>query len=290
MSLLGVVAALLACVGYGTASVLQSYAARNSVAAGGDVAENGPTLRSTITAMLAPIFIAGMALDLFGFVGSLVSARLIPLFLSQTIISANLVVTAVLSMFVLHLRLHRRDWIAIATVLVALCILGATAGPLGDRDPGAVMHWGVLAVSAVILGLGAGSVRMLGRSAAVPAGLIAGVLYGAMAVAVRLVDGLEPFNVRVLLADPALWAIVVAGLGGFYLFTVALQVGSVNGVAAALVVGETVVPGIVGVVVLGDVSRPGYGWLVILAFIAAVAGAVAVAISGAAEFEQAHSS
>lgn len=290
MSLLGVVAALLACVGYGTASVLQSYAARNSVAAGGDVAENGPTLRSTITAMLAPIFIAGMALDLFGFVGSLVSARLIPLFLSQTIISANLVVTAVLSMFVLHLRLHRRDWIAIATVLVALCILGATAGPLGDRDPGAVMHWGVLAVSAVILGLGAGSVRMLGRSAAVPAGLIAGVLYGAMAVAVRLADGLDPFNVRVLLADPALWAIVVAGLGGFYLFTVALQVGSVNGVAAALVVGETVVPGVVGVVVLGDVSRPGYGWLVILAFIAAVAGAVAVAISGAAEFEQAHSS
>ncbi|WP_396918426.1 hypothetical protein [Mycolicibacterium sp.] len=290
MSLLGVVAALLACVGYGTASVLQSYAARNSVAAGGDVAENGPTLRSTITAMLAPIFIAGMALDLFGFVGSLVSARLIPLFLSQTIISANLVVTAVLSMFVLHVRLHRRDWIAIATVLVALCILGATAGRLGDRDPGAVMHWGVLALSAVILGLGAGSVRMLGRSAAVPVGLIAGVLYGAMAVAVRLVDGLEPFNVRVLLADPALWAIVVAGLGGFYLFTVALQVGSVNGVAAALVVGETVVPGVIGVVVLGDVSRPGYGWLVILAFIAAVAGAVAVAISGAAEFEQAHSS
>lgn len=95
---------------------------------------------------------------------------------------------------------------------------------------------------------------------------------------------------RVLLADPALWAIVVAGLGGFYLFTVALQVGSVNGVAAALVVGETVVPGVIGVVVLGDVSRPGYGWLVILAFIAAVAGAVAVAISGAAEFEQAHSS
>lgn len=117
MSLLGVVAALLACVGYGTASVLQSYAARNSVAAGGDVAENGPTLRLTITAMLAPIFIAGMALDLFGFVGSLVSARLIPLFLSQTIISANLVVTAVLSIFVLHVRLHRRDWIAIAKSL-----------------------------------------------------------------------------------------------------------------------------------------------------------------------------
>ncbi|TMS52957.1 hypothetical protein [Mycobacterium sp. DBP42] len=285
--LIGVAAALLACAGYGTASVLQSYAAGRSGAAAGAV-DTGPTLRSTITAMLAPIFIAGIALDLVGFAGSLVSARLIPLFLSQTIISANLVVTAVLSIFVLSVRLHRRDWTAIAIVLVALCILGATAGRLGDRDPGAMMHWGVLVVSAIILGLGAALVRLLGQKAAVPAGLIAGVLYGAMAVAVRVVDGLEPLNVGILIADPALWAILVAGLGGFYLFTVALQIGSVNGVAAALVVGETVVPGIVGVVLLGDVSRPGYEALVVIAFIAAVGGAVALAFSSAVEYERAH--
>jgi drug/metabolite transporter (DMT)-like permease len=288
--LIGVAAALLACIGYGTASVLQSYAAGHSGAAASETTEGGPTLRSTITAMLAPIFIAGMALDLLGFVGSLVSARLIPLFLSQTIMSANLVVTAVLSMFVLHARLRRRDWIAIATVLVSLCILAATAGPLGDRDPGMAMHWGVLAVSVTILGAGAGLVRLLGKNSAVPAGLIAGVLFGAMAVAVRIVDGLEPLNVRVLIADPAFWAVIIAGAGGFYLFTVALQVGSVNGVAAALVVGETVVPGIVGVVLLGDVSRPGYGWVVALAFTAAVAGAVALAVSSAAEYERAQTS
>ncbi|BBX26191.1 hypothetical protein [Mycolicibacterium alvei] len=286
--LIGVAAALLACLGYGTASVLQSYAAGHSV--DGITPERGPTMRSTVTAMLAPIFIAGMALDLLGFVGSLVSARLIPLFLSQTIMSANLVVTAVLSIFVLHVRLHRRDWTAIAIVLAALCILGATAGRLGDHDPGALMHWGVLTGSAIILGLGVALVRLLGRKAAVPAGLIAGVLYGEMAVAIRVVDGLDPLNPKVLLADPATWAVLVAGLGGFYLFTVALQVGSVNGVAAALVVGETVVPGIVGVVLLGDASRPGYGWLVAVAFIAAVAGAVALAFSSAAEYERAKSS
>lgn len=288
--LIGVAAALLACAGYGTASVLQSYAASRSLDATIDTGAGGPTFRSTITAMLAPIFIVGIVLDLGGFVGSLVSARLIPLFLSQTIISANLVVTAVSSIFVLHVRLHRRDWTAIAIVLAALCILGATAGPLGNRDPGAVMHWGVLIISAIILGLGATLVRLLGKNAAVPAGLIAGVLYGAMAVAIRVTDGLEPLNFKVLLADPVMWAVFVAGLGGFYLFTVALQVGSVNGVAAALVVGETVVPGIVGVVLLGDVSRPGYGWLVVIAFIAAVAGAVALALSGAAEYERAQSS
>lgn len=283
--LIGVIAAVLGCLGYGTASVLQSYSAGGSV---GHI-ETGPTMRSTVTAMLAPIFIAGMALDGIGFVGSLVSARMIPLFLSQTIISANLVVTAILSIFVLHVRLHRRDWIAIAAVLVALCVLGATAGKAGKDTPGAAVHWAVLVVSVVILVIGVIVVRMLGKQAAVPAGLISGVLYGAMAVAVRIVDGLEPLNVRVLLADPALWAVVVSGLGGFYLFTVALQVGSVNGVAAALVVGETVVPGIVGVVLLGDVSRPGCGWLVAVAFVTAVVGAVTVAVSGAAEHQRAQS-
>ena len=57
-------------------------------------ATGAPTLRSTIHAALTPTFVAGMVLDIVGFLGSIVSARLIPLFLSQTIISANLVVTA----------------------------------------------------------------------------------------------------------------------------------------------------------------------------------------------------
>jgi drug/metabolite transporter (DMT)-like permease len=283
--LIGVAAALLACFSYGTASVLQSYGAKKTAAGAdqGTTTEGGPTLRSTMTAMLAPTFVLGMALDGLGFVGSLVSARLIPLFLSQTVMSANLVVTAVLSTVVLRIRLQTRDWAAIIVVLAALCILGFTAGELGKPERHIGLHWGVLVVSAVVLAVGIALVRFLGSRAAVGAGLIAGVLYGAMAVAVRIVHGLDPVRVHVLLADPALWAILVAGGGGFYLFTVALQVGAVNGVAAALVVGETVVPGVVGVVLLGDSARSGYGWLVILAFTAAVVGAVAVAVFGAAE-------
>ncbi|MEZ0049999.1 drug/metabolite transporter (DMT)-like permease [Mycobacterium sp. MAA66] len=283
--LIGIAAALLACFSYGTASVLQSYGARKSAIAPDHTvtAGGGPTLHSTAAAMMTPTFVAGMALDGLGFVGTLVSARLIPLFLSQTIMSANLVVTAVLSTVVLRVRLKSRDWVAIAMVLAALCVLGFTTGRLGESHPHVGMHWGVLLVSLIILAVGVVLVRALGSWAAVGAGLIAGVLYGAMAVAVRIVHGLDPLKVDALLADPALWAILVAGGGGFYLFTVALQIGSVNGVAAALVVGETVVPGVVGVVLLGDSSRPGYGWLVMLAFATAVAGAVAVSIFGAAE-------
>jgi hypothetical protein len=71
--LIGLMAATLACIGYGTASVLQAYGARSSetVAAGHGqqtevTATGAPTLRSTIRAALTPTFIAGMVLDVVG--------------------------------------------------------------------------------------------------------------------------------------------------------------------------------------------------------------------------------
>ncbi|MDT5170714.1 MAG: hypothetical protein QOD02_4049, partial [Mycobacterium sp.] len=168
-------------------------------------------------------------------------------------------------------------------VVVSLCVLGLTAGERGAGTSQPGVHWALLSASVVILAGGVGLIRLLGARAAVAAGLIAGVLYGAMAVAVRVVDGIDPLRLDILLADPASWTIAIAGVGGFYLFTVALQLGSVNGAAAALVVGETVVPGVAGVVLLGDTAQRGLGWLVAVAFVGAVAGAVAIAITGAAD-------
>jgi len=291
--LIGVAAALLACFGYGTASVLQAYGARKSAAAAvghGDTvtATGAPSLSATIAAALTPAFIVGMALDVVGFAGSVVSARLIPLFLAQTIMSANLVVTAVLGVVVLGVRLRTRDWLAIATVVVSLCVLSVTAGHTGTDATTPTVHWGVFVVAVLTLLVGLTLIRVLGARAAVGAGLVAGILFGAMAVAVRVLDGVDPLRPLVVLADPASWTIGIAGAGGFYLFTVALQLGSVNGAAAALVAGETVVPGIAGVVLLGDTAAPGLGWAVAVAFVGAVSGAVAVAIFGAAEAGQEH--
>ncbi|WP_431235139.1 hypothetical protein ACQ856_11850 [Mycolicibacterium psychrotolerans] len=286
--MIGVLAALLACVGYGVSSVLQAYGARRSAAAARDrgaighvTATGGPTLRSTLHAAVTAAFIVGIVLDVVGFVGSAVSARLIPLFLSQTIISANLVVTAVLGIAVLGIGLRSRDWIAIVAVIASLFVLGLGSGERGAVDPERVVHWIVLAVSVLILLGGIALTRILGSRSAVMAGLIAGVLFGMLAIGVRVLDGVEPLQPWVVLADPAAWTVAIAGVGGFYLHTVALQLGSVNGATAALVVGETVVPGIVGVAFLGDSSRPGLGWVVALGFVGAVAGAVAVAVFGA---------
>lgn len=285
--LIGLVAALLACLGYGVASVLQAYAARRSAAeaaargVGGQVTETGaPTVASTVAAVLTVTFILGSALDVVGFAGNAVSARLIPLFLSQTIMSANLIVTAVLGIFVLGIRLRPRDWVAIGAVILALAALGAAAGHEGGGSDDPVLHWSVLIVSVLLFAASQLVVRRLGSRGAVAAGLAAGMLFGALAIAVRIVHGIDGLDVAALLADPAAWTIAIAGIGGFYLHTVALQLGSVNGATAALVVGETVVPGIVGVLMLGDTSRPGLEWLAVLGFFLAIGGAVAVAVFG----------
>ena len=54
-----------------------------------------------------------------------------------------------------------------------------------------------------------------------------------------------------------------------------------KGAAAALVVGQTVLPGAVGIIFLGDVTRSGWGPAAIVAFVAAVVGGVILASSGA---------
>lgn len=270
--------------------MLQAYGARRSAAAararglsGRLTASGTPTLASTMAAALTVWFLIGTGLDVLGFAGSAVSARLLPLFLSQTIVSANLIVTAVLGSVVLGIRLHRKDWVAISTVILALVALGLASGQEGGGSTDPAMHWGILLAAVLVLVLGQLTVRRLGAAGAVAAGLIAGLLFGALAIAVRILDGVDPLAPSVLLADPAAWTIAIAGIGGFYLHTVALQLGSVNGATAALVAGETVVPGVVGVLLLGDTSRPGLQWLAGLGFVLAVGGAVAVAVFGSAE-------
>ncbi|NDZ97311.1 hypothetical protein G3I13_18410 [Streptomyces sp. SID6673] len=283
--IIGIVAAVVAALGYGTASVLQARGAQSVADPTTGADESGqshaPSLRSTVAAMLTVSFLAGLVFDGIGFIGNLVAAREIPLFLAQTIVSANLVVTAILATVILHVRLRTRDQIAIAVVIVALVVLALASVDEGHGHDGAWLHWTVLILGIVLIVGGQAIVIVMGARIAVVAGLLGGVVFGLMAVAVRIVHGIEPFSVGDLLTDPAAYAIVVCGVGGFYLFTVALQTGSVNGAAAALVVGETVVPGAVGIALLGDTTRAGWGPVAVIAFVAAVAGAVTVASSPA---------
>ncbi|MFE0190255.1 hypothetical protein [Streptomyces sp. NPDC059008] len=293
--IIGLLTAVAASACYGTGSVLQAVGSRKSARREaakssasfdtGVTQHGGPSLSSTAKAAVTWEFMVGTVLDFIGFGLGALAARLLPLFLSQTVISANLVITAVLSIKLLGIRLSRAEWGSIAVVCSALVLLATAAGPEGSGHTPIATHWWLLVASLVLIGGGTLIVRLLGARAAILAGLLSGLGFGALGVGVRVLNGVDPFHLPSLLGDPALYAILVAGIGGMYLHTVALQIGSVNGATAALVVGETVVPGILGVMWLGDSSRPGFAWVAVLGFVVAVAGAVAVAWFGEPEGE-----
>lgn len=286
--LIGLLTAVAASVCYGTGSVLQAVGSRrsaqNQATATARTPYGGPSLSSTAQAAMTWEFVVGTVLDFVGFALGALAARLLPLFLSQTVISANLIITAVLSVRLLSIRLTRAEWTSIGVVCVALVLLATAAGHEGSGHGTPISaHWWLLAISLALMAGGAIAVRLLGPRAAILAGLLSGLGFGALGVGVRVLNGVDPFDPAALLADPVLYAIATAGVGGMYLHTVALQIGSVNGATAALVVGETVLPGAIGVLWLGDASRAGLAWMAVLGFALAVSGAVAVAWFGGRE-------
>ncbi|MDH6710271.1 drug/metabolite transporter (DMT)-like permease [Kitasatospora sp. MAA19] len=285
--IIGLVTAVAASACYGTGSVLQAVGSRRSAreeaakgATTGTTEHGGPSLSSTAKAAVTWEFILGTVLDLIGFGLGALAARLLPLFLSQTIISANLVITAVLSIKLLGIRLKQLEWASIGVLCSALVLLAVSAGPEGGHHAEMAFHWWLLVVTTVLLVGGSLLVRRMGSKGAIVAGLLSGLGFGALGVGVRILNGIDPFDLAKLLSDPALYAILVGGLGGMYVHTVALQIGSVNGATAALVVGETVLPGAIGVLWLGDSSKSGLGWLGVVGFLLAVVSAVGVAYFG----------
>ncbi|MGW0035205.1 EamA/RhaT family transporter [Gordonia sp. NPDC003376] len=287
--LIGVVSACLAAVAYGMSTVLRALGARRVAQADRERgvddtnAAGGPTLTSTMSTLVDPSFILGTVMVVIGFAGGAIAARFLPLFLSQTIVSANLIVTALLGTIMLNIALHTRDWVAIWLVVLSLCLLGFSSSTTTGEGEEASIHWGLFMTTLVVAGLALAAVYKLGRHGAIVGGAMSGLLFGIIAISVRILDGVHPFQPTTLLLDPAAWTIAVAGAVGFFVQTVALQLGAVNGVTAALVVGETAGPSLVGVVFLGDTAKAGLGWLAVVGFIGAFVGAVLVAWYGSGD-------
>ncbi|MFT4125208.1 MAG: EamA/RhaT family transporter [Gordonia sp. (in: high G+C Gram-positive bacteria)] len=286
---LGVISASLAALAYGMSTVLRALGARRVAQTAREEGHTdtngagGPSMASTLSTLVDPSFILGTVMVVIGFAGGAVAARFLPLFLSQTIVSANLVVTALLGTIMLNIALHTRDWVAVWLVVLSLCLLGFSSAHTTSDNSDHSLHWGLFLATLLVAGLALAAVYRLGRHGAIAGGAMAGLLFGLIAIAVRILDGVHPFELKALLLDPAAWTIAVAGAVGFFVQTVALQLGAVNGVTAVLVVGETAGPSLVGVLFLGDTAKPGLGWLAIVGFIGAVIGAVLVAWYGSGD-------
>ncbi|WP_073493378.1 hypothetical protein [Actinacidiphila paucisporea] len=261
------VAGLGAAMCFGVASVLQARGARAAEPGSG----SGVDTRLLARALAQREYLAGLGLDGIGFGLELVALLTLPIYAVGAALAASLAVTAVAATRLLGATLQRVEWAAVGAVCGGLALLGLAAGGEGGGHGSSALQWGTLAAAGAVLLVGAAGGRLPGRARAAVLGLGAGLGFGVVEVAVRLIDGVT---------GPALYALLLGGGAAFLLLTSALSQGSVTTATAGMVIGETVGPALVGVLALGDGTRAGWAPAAVAGFALAVVGALVLARFG----------
>ena len=265
--LLGLTFAILASLGSGVGSAAEASGIREATASGERPGDLGSLLHE-------PVYFVGLAIDLLGFVFTVVALQLLPLFLVQAVVASSVGVTAVI-VSASGRPMGRPGWIALAGSVTGLLLLGLSS-QAGDVPPLAIgWHWLLLGMAVPLAGLGAIGVRMTGRWSPIVLAFAAGLSFTCVAVAARSFDMPDPVWMFVL--QPAIWAIVVDGIVGTVLFAFALQRGRVTVVAAVTFTTNTVLPSAIEIIFLGDQVRSGYALVATAGFLVAVSGAIALA-------------
>jgi drug/metabolite transporter (DMT)-like permease len=276
------IAGIVAALCYGVASVMQAVAVHEaSNRPPRDAGDGGGMDPGLVPRMLHQWrFVASLGLDTLGFIAQLVALQRLPLFAVQAMVAANLAVTAVVASLLIKVSLSWREWLAVTGVVAGVGLLGSSAGPEGARQAGAVFKLALIVATAGIglVGLAAARLREPVRTLAL--GVVAGLGYGVIGVAARVLNGFEPLT---LIRDPAAYAVVAAGIVSFMFYATALEGGSVTVATAAVVLAETLPPAVIGVIFLGDKTRPGLEPAAVAGFLLAVASAVMLARFGEAE-------
>jgi drug/metabolite transporter (DMT)-like permease len=269
---LGLVCALFAAVCFGVGSTMQAVAAK---ATRDD--RQGVDPRLLVRLLGQWRYLAGVGMDLLGFVAQITALRTLPLFLVQAMLAASVAVTAILATRLFRVLLSRAEWSAVALVCAGLAMLGAAAESEGTGHVGTGFHWGLLACGAVlgVFGITAGRLPDPARTAVL--GLVSGLGFGTLGIAVRVLPDLTPLT---LVRDPATYTVVVAGILASWFYAAALQRGGVVAATAMMLIGETVPPSAIGVLLLGDHTRPGWVPVAVAGFVVAVAGALTLARFG----------
>ncbi len=260
----GLLIVLLGSVCSGCAAVLQALAART-------IPDQGRGLRAGLILDLFRQwrFIAGIGLDLCSFAASAVALRVLPVFLVQAVVAANLAVTAVVAWYLLGTHLRRTEVGAVLAVCVGLAALGVSAAPQSPQHGTTALHFGLLGAVGVIVLLAVGASRLPGRWNATALGLLAGFSFGLVNLCSRVLPSFSPLE---LVAQPTFWAMPAAGLCALLFLNTAFQRESVVAASAGTILGQTIFPAAVGLFALGDHTRSGYAPLAIAGFVVALAG------------------
>ncbi|HJZ24883.1 MAG TPA: hypothetical protein VJ370_01290 [Streptosporangiaceae bacterium] len=281
--LVSLIAAIVAAIFYGVASVMQAIAVRSASHRGLDDSAAGVDPGLMVRMLHQWRFVVSIGLDALGFVAQLVALQRLPLFVVQAFVASNLAVTAVVASRVIGMTLSWREWAAVIGVVFGVGLLGSTAGAQGAAHVGAVFKLALIVAVAGLAVVGMAAAKLNDPYRTTALGLTAGFGFGVLSIAARVLDGFAPLQ---LARDPATYAIAAAGIISFMFYATALEGGSVTVATAAVVLSETIPPAVIGVVFLGDQTRPGLGAVAWAGFFIAVASAVMLARFGEAHHSE----
>ena len=285
--LVSLIAAVLAALCYGVASVMQAVAVRGASNRSQAQASAGGLDAGLVPRMLRQWrFVVSVVIDLLGFIAQVVALQRLPLFAVQAIVAANLAVIAVLSTVIMGATLSLREWLGVIGVVAGVGLLGSSAGAEGASTASSAFKVALIVATAALGLAGLIAARVLRDPArTLVLGTIAGFGFGAVGIAARVLGGFAPLT---LLRDPAAYAVAAAGIVSFVFYATALEGGSVTVATSAVVLAETLPPALVGVLFLGDGTRPGLTPVAAAGFLLAVASAVTLARFGEAENPHEH--
>jgi hypothetical protein len=247
---------------YGVANLLQSIAAANTA--------SPDSLDPKLLVRLARHrkYVLGLACQVLGFLLAFAARRDLPLFLVQSSVAAGLGVTAVLGVLVLNWRLPKAEMGLLLLLFAGLAGLVVAAEPHPSRRIGTAL---IIGLCIVLGGLAVGGVFaakfLHGSVGSVVLGSLAGVAFGAAAVASRPLANIHLHSLDRFIMDPLLYLLVANSVVGQLLLGLAMQRGSTTAAVAAMDAAAAVPAAIVGLLFLGDRIAPGRDWLAALGFL-----------------------
>jgi drug/metabolite transporter (DMT)-like permease len=244
---------------YGVANLLQSVAAARTT--------SHATLDPKLLMQLVRhrIYLAGLFCQIAGFVLAFLARRDLPLFLVQASVAAGLGVTAVLGVLTLNWRLPRVEVLLLAVLCVGLAGLVISAEPHPSRPLSMAGVLGLFAVLILIAIAGFFAARLRGVPGSVGLGALAGIAFGAAAVASRPLASIG--STQEFVSDPLLYLLIAHSLVGQLLLGLAMQRGSTTAAVAAMDAAAAVPAAIVGLLFLGDQITPGREWMAASGFL-----------------------
>ena len=246
-------------IAYGVANLLQSIAASRT-----DLHQAfSPRLLLRLGRHKA--YLVGVGCQFSGFALALLARRDLPLFLVQSAVAAGLGVTTLLGVLVLKWRLPRSEVALLVMLCAGVAGLIVSARPAESRPLGTAGTVWLVAVLGLIAALGFFAVRLHGSQGSVALGSLAGLAFGAAAVASRPLAGAA--SLREFLIDPLLYLVIVHSVVGQLLLALAMQRGSTTAAVGGMDAAAAVPAAVIGLLFLGDGIVPGRELLAVAGFL-----------------------